>query len=59
MRLPGRPKGEYRSAQHEGCLIRLPGRRKCENRVVPHDDCLMSPHGVPAAGLFVLKGTTT
>jgi hypothetical protein len=39
--------------------MRLPGRRKGENRVVPHDDCLMSPHGVPAAGLFVLQGTAT
>ena len=23
---PGRPKGEYRSAQHGGCLMSAPGR---------------------------------
>ena len=25
---PGRPKGEYRSAQHGGCLMSPPGRPK-------------------------------
>ena len=25
---PGRPKGEFRSAQHGGCLMSLPGRPK-------------------------------
>ena len=29
---PGRPKGEYRSAKHEGGLIRPPGRPKGEYR---------------------------
>ena len=24
---PGRPKGEYRNAQDEGCLMNAPGRR--------------------------------
>ena len=28
MSAPGRPKGEYRSAQHEGCLMSAPGRPK-------------------------------
>jgi hypothetical protein len=32
MSLPGRPKGEYRSAQRGGFLIRLPGRPKGEYR---------------------------
>jgi hypothetical protein len=27
---PGRPKGEYRRAQHEGTLMSLPGRPKGE-----------------------------
>ncbi len=27
---PGRPKGEYRSAKHGGCLMCLPGRPKGE-----------------------------
>ena len=31
MSLPGRPKGEYRSAQHAGYLISLPGRPEGEN----------------------------
>ncbi len=30
MSAPGRPKGEYRSAQHEGCLMSAPGRPKRE-----------------------------
>ena len=30
MSLPGRPKGEYRSAQHAGCSISLPGRPEGE-----------------------------
>ena len=28
MSAPGRPKGEYRSAQHGGCLMSAPGRPK-------------------------------
>ncbi len=30
MSLPGRPKGEYRSAQRVGCLMNAPGRPKRE-----------------------------
>ncbi len=41
MSLPGRPKGEYRSAQHEGCLMSLPGRPKGEYRSAQHEGCLM------------------
>ena len=26
MSLPGRPKGEFRSAEHGGCLMSAPGR---------------------------------
>jgi hypothetical protein len=32
MSSPGRPKGEYRSAQREGFVIRPPGRPKGEYR---------------------------
>ena len=32
MSLPGRPKGEYRSAQRVGCLMSLPGRPKGQYR---------------------------
>jgi len=28
MSAPGRPKGEYRRAQHAGCLMSSPGRPK-------------------------------
>jgi len=38
MSLPGRPKGEYRSAQHEGSPTSLPGRPKGEYRSAQHDD---------------------
>lgn len=33
MSLPGRPKGEYRSAKHEGDLSSPPGRLKGEYRM--------------------------
>ncbi len=42
MSLPGRPKGEYRSAQHGGSLMSLPGRPKGEYRSAPHGGSLMS-----------------
>ena len=32
MSLHGRPKGEYRSAQHGGCPMSLPGRPRGEYR---------------------------
>ena len=40
---PGRPKGEYRSAKHGGCLMSPPGRPKGEYRSAKHGGCLMSP----------------
>jgi len=36
MSLPGRPKGEYRSAQHGGSPVNLPGRPKGEHRSAQH-----------------------
>ncbi len=39
---PGRPKGEHRSAQHEGCLMSPPGRPKGEHRSAQHEGYLMS-----------------
>ena len=45
MSLPGRPKGEYRSAKHVGCLMSLPGRPKGEYRSAKHVGCLMSARG--------------
>ena len=39
---PGRPKGEYRSAKHTGCLISPPGRPKGEYRSAKHGCDLMN-----------------
>ena len=36
---PGRPKGEYRSAQHGGWLMTRPGRPKGEHRAAQHESC--------------------
>ena len=36
MSAPGRPKGEYRSAQHEGTAVSAPGRPKGEYRSAKH-----------------------
>ncbi len=36
---PGRPKGEYRSAQHGGWLMSRPGRPKGEHRAAQHESC--------------------
>ncbi len=33
MRPPGRPKGEFRSAEHAGCLVKPPGRPKANTGV--------------------------
>jgi hypothetical protein len=33
MSTPGRPKSEYRSAQHEGTPVSTPGRLKSETEV--------------------------
>ena len=40
---PGRPKGEYRSAKHGGCLMSPPGRPEGEYRSAKHGGRLMSP----------------
>ncbi len=40
---PGRPKGEYRSAQHEGTPVNTPGRPEDESRSVQHE-------GAPVGG---------
>ena len=45
MSTPGRPKCEYRSAQHGGCLMSTPGRPKCEDSLSEG----------PAAGRRVLQ----
>ena len=37
MNPPGRPKGEYRSAQHEGTPVCPPGRPKGEYRSAQHE----------------------
>jgi len=37
MRPPGRPKGEYRNAQHEGTPVRPPGRPKGDDRNAQHE----------------------
>ena len=43
MSLPGRPKGEYRSAQHEGSAVSLPGRPKGEYRSAQHEGSPVNP----------------
>jgi len=40
---PGRPKGEYRSAQHEGSSIHPPGRPKGEYRSAQHEGSPVTP----------------
>ena len=45
MSLPGRPKGEYRSAQHGGFPVSLPGRPKGEYRSAPRAGCFISRRG--------------
>ena len=44
---PGRPKGEYRSAQHEGSPVSPPGRPKGEYRSAQHVGSPLSPPGRP------------
>ena len=44
---PGRPKGEYRSAQHEGGPMSPPGRPKGECRSAQHEGGPMRPPGRP------------
>ena len=47
MSLPGRPKGEHRSAEHEGMPIGLPGRPKGEHRSAKHEGLPVSLPGRP------------
>ncbi len=42
---PGRPKGEFRSAQHEGTPVSPPGRPKGEYRSAQHEGTPVSPPG--------------
>ncbi len=54
MSTPGRPKGEYRSAQHEGSPLRTPGRPKGEYRSAQHEASpvsLRAPHAAERAGI--------
>jgi predicted phosphodiesterase len=44
---PGRPKGEYRSAQHEATPVSPPGRPKGEYRSAQHEGTPVSPPGRP------------
>jgi len=42
MSTPGRPKGEFRSAQHEGTPMSTPGRPKGECRSAQYEGTPMS-----------------
>ncbi len=44
---PGRPKGEFRSAEHEGIPVSPPGRPKGEFRSAEHEGIPVSPPGRP------------
>jgi hypothetical protein len=46
---PGRPKGEYRSAEREGFLMSPPGRPKGEYRSAEREGFLMSRRAAPRA----------
>ena len=48
---PGRPKGEYRSAEHEGGLMSPPGRPKGEYRSAEHERGLMTEQAAAYAVL--------
>ena len=43
MSLHGRPKGDYRSAQHEGSPVSLHGRPKGDDRSAQHDGAPKNP----------------
>jgi hypothetical protein len=45
----GRPKGEYRRAQHEGFQVRTHGRPKGEYRSAQHEGFQVRTHGRPEA----------
>ena len=50
---PGRPKGEFRSAQHEGTPVSPPGRPKGEFRSAQHEG---TPVRRPPGGKGVICG---
>ena len=50
---PGRPKGEYRSAQREGAPLSPPGRPKGEYRSAQREGAPLSPPGRPRANTGV------
>ncbi len=54
MSTPGRPKGEYRSAQHEGSSASTPGRPKGEYRSAQHEGSSASTPGRPSLGFCSL-----
>jgi len=55
---PGRPKGEYRSAEREGTPVSPPGRPKGEYRSAKREGTLASlPPGRPKEGEVRLGGT--
>ncbi len=56
---PGRPKGEFRSAQHEGTRVSPPGRPKGEFRSAQHEGTQVSKLEVPQPlkGLRVVEFT--
>jgi hypothetical protein len=56
MSTPGRPKGEYRSAQHEGIPLNTPGRPKGEYRSAQHEGIPVSTPGRPKASCSCLAG---
>ena len=47
MSSPGRPKSDYRSAQHEGSPVSSPGRPKRDYRSAQHDGSPVSPARPP------------
>ncbi len=51
MSTPGRPKGEYRSAKHGGCLMSTPGRPKGEYRSAKHGGAPVRPVAQAREGL--------
>ena len=52
----GRPKGEFRNAQHGGCLMSPQGRPKGEFRNAQHGGCLMSAApGRPKQALTAMR----
>ena len=53
---PGRPKGEDRSAQHEGTSVSPPGRPKGEYRSAQHEGTPVSPPGRPKGECSRLAG---